>query len=470
MKGFTALFLMMITTSIFSQRHEEIELCTALQSNQFYSESEANSALNRILDASGLARNFTLTQCDNINNAVAISYNGVRYILYDKEFLNIISDYTNDWSNLFILAHEVGHHLNGHSLDISLANSLEPKSLGKRRIQELEADEFAAFILAKFGAPLKELLEPIELIVSNDDDSQSTHPNKIKRINAITKGYNRYIVNNKSDAIQYNDDYSLSLKGDNYLIEESTDPLDDWKITMEFEDPQKNEIKLLIQQENLPYSDYNKYSFGDLFFQFNGLKDLVIKQLIESDLDFSHKWWTPYDGTLEIRLSFGQQVFSKPIYWGFRLENGEQRRKSERDKYLQSNYKENLIINGNKIEFYELNPKYFGSGYFFNRFSKPPFTHSYQSDLKSYGYIGLPFIDLNYISDIQYISLDSFSKLLNSNNKTLTVNIRGIWIKGDIGGKSWAEYQKFIALNCSYNFDLSVFDDVVNLNILNQKQ
>ena len=201
MKGFTVVFLMMITTSIFSQTLEEIELCTALQSNQFYSEVEADSALDRILDASGLAKNFTLTQCDNIDNAAAISYKGVRYILYDKEFLQTITDYTNDWANLFILAHEVGHHLNGHSVDVSIAKILGPKTLEAKRKQELEADEFAAFILARLGAPLKALTEPIELVVSDEDDTFSTHPSMSKRKEAIRKGYNRGFDKNSSNRV-----------------------------------------------------------------------------------------------------------------------------------------------------------------------------------------------------------------------------------------------------------------------------
>lgn len=178
--------------SLYSQTPDEIEICTALQANQFYSYSEADSALSRILNTTGLAKNFTLTPCDNINNAIAISFKGVRYILYDKKFMETISSYTNDWANLFILAHEVGHHLNGHSVDATLYKVVETKTLEAKRKQELEADEFAAFTLAKLGAPIKALLEPIELISSNEDDTFSSHPNKSKRLLAIRKGYEMY--------------------------------------------------------------------------------------------------------------------------------------------------------------------------------------------------------------------------------------------------------------------------------------
>ena len=50
---------------------------------------------------------------------LATSFKGVRYILYDKGFMNSL-DSGDNWTNLFILAHEVGHHINGHSLDLLL--------------------------------------------------------------------------------------------------------------------------------------------------------------------------------------------------------------------------------------------------------------------------------------------------------------------------------------------------------------
>ena len=78
-----------------------------------------------------------------INNAAATSYKGIRYILYDKEFMQLINSRTNDWASLAILAHEVGHHINGHALDITMyaGGVVEAKSLANKRKQELEADQ-----------------------------------------------------------------------------------------------------------------------------------------------------------------------------------------------------------------------------------------------------------------------------------------------------------------------------------------
>ena len=82
-----------------------------------------------------------------------------------------------------ILAHEVGHHINGHTLSKSL-------SAYENKLQELEADEFSGFVMHKLGATLEQATETIAAIAEDGDDSYSSHPNKERRILAITKGYN----------------------------------------------------------------------------------------------------------------------------------------------------------------------------------------------------------------------------------------------------------------------------------------
>jgi tetratricopeptide (TPR) repeat protein len=135
--------------------------------------------------------------CGNISNAVAVSYKGIRYILYDNEFMSEIANKTNTWSNTAILAHEVGHHINGHSVDVLLLSSdvVKPTSLVDNRQQELEADEFSGFILAKLGATLTQASEAINLLANDEDDSFSTHPSKSKRLNAIKIGFNNAMGN-----------------------------------------------------------------------------------------------------------------------------------------------------------------------------------------------------------------------------------------------------------------------------------
>ena len=186
------LILLFVPLVSFGQTKEELQLCLAAQSSSFTSDSEADNALDRILNVIGASKNFVLTPCSEINNAMATSYKGIRYILYDKAFMRLINSRTNDWASLAILAHEVGHHINGHTLDLTMyaGGVVEAKSLADIRKQELEADEFAAFIMAKLGAPLNQVESAISLISNDKDDTYSANPSRGKRLKAVRIGYN----------------------------------------------------------------------------------------------------------------------------------------------------------------------------------------------------------------------------------------------------------------------------------------
>ena len=75
---------------------DTMKLCASLQGNSLINDVEADNALNRILDVIGASKRFVLQRCDNINNAVATAYKGVRYILYDRDFMNSLDEWTND--------------------------------------------------------------------------------------------------------------------------------------------------------------------------------------------------------------------------------------------------------------------------------------------------------------------------------------------------------------------------------------
>jgi len=171
----------------YNNSYESINICTAIQGNNFASERAADSALDDILNVIGASKRFVLQECSNINNAVALTMNGVRYIMYDPEFMTSLA-YGDQWSNKFILAHEVGHHINGHTVDVLAANSSNKVSLSTSRIQELEADEFAGFVLGRLGASLSDALSGVQSL-SDKDDSYSTHPRRSRRIAAIKKGF-----------------------------------------------------------------------------------------------------------------------------------------------------------------------------------------------------------------------------------------------------------------------------------------
>lgn len=201
------LFILLFSISVYAQDYgnnaETLKLCTTLQTNSFSSNLDADTALERILDVVGLSKNFVLAPCSDINNAVAVSFKGVRYILYDPEFMSMLSRNTSNWTNLFILAHEVGHHVNGHSLDLVLyaGEIVDAPELKKKREQELEADEFAGFVLAKLGASLAQTKLSVSRL-SNEDDIYRTHPKRDKRLASIEKGWNegyKLMPNNKNN-------------------------------------------------------------------------------------------------------------------------------------------------------------------------------------------------------------------------------------------------------------------------------
>lgn len=240
------LIIFLFSVSLFAQDYgndaEALELCTTLQSNSFSSDLDADNALDRILSVVGLSKNFVLSPCSDINNAVAVSYKGVRYILYDPQFMSMLSSNTSNWTNLFILAHEVGHHVNGHSLDLVLyaGDIVDAPELEKKRQQELEADEFAGFVLAKLGASLSQTTSSVSKL-SNEDDTYSTHPKRDKRIASIRKGWNR---GPKKPIIPTNKNKSFKKKytSNNWSSERKINVVDN-----PFEKKQKNSLKSSVE-------------------------------------------------------------------------------------------------------------------------------------------------------------------------------------------------------------------------------
>ncbi len=212
MKKLLFILSFLVTFNLYSQ-NDGLEICFEYQKviKGFSSDKKADEALKKILDVIGASKNFSLVRCDEINNALAVTYKGERYILYDSNFFKMLEELSNDWSSLFILSHEVGHHINGHTRDFLISNILDDISLDERRIEELEADEFAGFILANLGAKFQDIEELIDVIGVKGDDSFSTHPSKDKRLLSAKKGFDRFepkieIVNksNSYNKIEYN--------------------------------------------------------------------------------------------------------------------------------------------------------------------------------------------------------------------------------------------------------------------------
>jgi len=183
---FTCILIIVFTIIGTAQNYQTIEeVDTACTQLGFMGDEEAEDAVDKILSQIGLFRNFTIQECPDINNAVAKNIDvgdgkKARYILYDNEFFEKISDKaSNDWAATSILAHEIGHHLNGHSLN----------NEGSNLAWELEADEFSGFVLARMGSSLEDAQSAIKTL--KREEATRTHPAKADRLDAIAKGWSR---------------------------------------------------------------------------------------------------------------------------------------------------------------------------------------------------------------------------------------------------------------------------------------
>lgn len=199
MKNFKLFFaITFLSTAIATTLAQEVRMCGFLG---YQTVEEVNSAcdyqnaeaggdttaatkvVDQILAKTGLIRNFKVEQCNDINNALAVTMPNDgsidRYILFDSAFFDKVSSTTgSDWGSTSILAHEIGHHLNGHTLN----------GTGSNHTIELEADVFSGFVLGRMGCALEDAQAAISKILP--EEASSTHPAKQDRLDAIAKGWN----------------------------------------------------------------------------------------------------------------------------------------------------------------------------------------------------------------------------------------------------------------------------------------
>ncbi|PIV97000.1 MAG: hypothetical protein COZ16_02680 [Flavobacteriaceae bacterium CG_4_10_14_3_um_filter_31_253] len=164
-----------------SQQELDLYLCV----NDYTSiESSASLTLglSEIVSEIGLSQsNFTMKTCNSIQNAVAVIIDGERELLIDENYLSKLNNSTNSSFYLFILAHEIGHHLNGHTLKSS-DNSTSRK-------QELEADYFAGFVLKKLNSKIQDITNALNKI-PHPNQNTGTHPILKDRIFSAKSGFN----------------------------------------------------------------------------------------------------------------------------------------------------------------------------------------------------------------------------------------------------------------------------------------
>ncbi len=140
--------------------------------------NHATRVIDRILKPIGLMQNFKVVECPETRNCFATVMNGQRFIIYDGAFMQQLEEATEtDWSATSIMAHEIGHHLQGHTLTMG----------GNSHQKELEADRFSGFVLHQLGATLDESLVAIRALGSVA--ASASHPSRSARLDAIRKGW-----------------------------------------------------------------------------------------------------------------------------------------------------------------------------------------------------------------------------------------------------------------------------------------
>ena len=134
--------LCITTAVIFAQDRDSI----IIDNFELVPDKEAKIAVSKIVRYTGLTANFHIVSKD-VSTAVAYIQKGKRCIAYNPEFIERLRNATKtDWAAVSVLAHEIGHHLLGHTL----------KKKWKPRVMKLMADKFSGFILHQMGAKLEE--------------------------------------------------------------------------------------------------------------------------------------------------------------------------------------------------------------------------------------------------------------------------------------------------------------------------
>lgn len=122
------------------------------------------------------AFNLRMGRSAGINNAFAAIYNGSRYIVIDPAWLQ------DHWARIFVIGHELGHHVCGHTAGIMAAQPWE---------KELEADRFAGMLV---GAMENAGHVTFDAAINNAmaylaEEGSSSHPPRSLRLKAALEGY-----------------------------------------------------------------------------------------------------------------------------------------------------------------------------------------------------------------------------------------------------------------------------------------
>lgn len=177
---FIAIVLLISTNSLLAGNPPGIKPDTLEGKNfNFEPDKDAKEAVYNIVKYTGLQPNFIVVEKNDVKTASAYISSGKRYIAYNRLFIYKLRNKSKtDWAAVSVLAHEIGHHLLGHTLKY--------KNLGPG--DELAADRFSGFILFQMGATVNEAKAALNT-VGHEIDTLN-HPTIDIRIQALVNGWN----------------------------------------------------------------------------------------------------------------------------------------------------------------------------------------------------------------------------------------------------------------------------------------
>ena len=203
-------FVFLVSCQFFAQNFQDIvkvseaetvedldEICQSVNQLGFTNTpEEVDQLITEITEAGGVKRKFALKECSNINNAVAknltIEGEEKRFIIYDGDWMNQMTNKTgNNWAGTLVLAHEIGHHMNGHSMN----NGVSTPEI------ELEADYYAGRALANMGAQEADILAVTKTLPAN---ASFSHPGRSEREGELLAGFRS--VKNKAITVKVQDE------------------------------------------------------------------------------------------------------------------------------------------------------------------------------------------------------------------------------------------------------------------------
>lgn len=210
-----ALTFLLSAISSISAVAQEINSCKSFTGEEihdlfeFEPSQRITALVGEITRLSGLKAEGFDIKAANVGSAAAIICGKQRKLFYSSSFFSKISTSNgSEWAVRGILAHEVGHHLNGDPLTDEV----------DRKQQELAADDFSGFIICQMGGTVHEAQAAIELTAQR---SHPSYPPLTARIEATSVGWNRALEQKKCppEATNIPPDERLTDLGGTLLID-----------------------------------------------------------------------------------------------------------------------------------------------------------------------------------------------------------------------------------------------------------